>query len=508
MTTLKETLAEKTQRLRWWILSVLCLSLLIVMLGNTALNMALPTLSRQLNASNSQLQWMVDAYSLVFAGFLFLAGDIGDRFGRKGILQVGLFLFGGASLYAAIGVNTANQLIATRAVMGLAGAMIMPATLSILTNVFSKEERPRAVGLWAGISGAGVALGPLLSGYLLEHGSWHNVFLINIPVIILALISGFILIPHTKDANETGFDFAGALLSVVSIVSVVYAIIQAPTAGWLSGQTLGVLALGVAAAAAFVRWELHVKYPMLDVRLFKIPAFGIGSLVLTLVFFSLMGMFFNMSQLMQLVYGYTPLQSAVRLLPVSLGLMIAAPLSPRLVERFGKRLVVSTGMLVVAAGVIMLSTVGTEPNMVHLIFSVVVAAFGMGMAMSPTTDLLMSAVPRTRAGMGSAMNDTTRELGGSLGVAIMGSLLASQYASKITSIVSNLPQAARSAAESSLAGALAVSNAVGGSAGAQLASDAKSAWMHGFTTSLLIGAAIIAVSSLIAFFFLPNKAEA
>lgn len=498
---------EAVYKRRWWILAVLCLSLLIVMVGNTALNVALPELSTALSATNTQLQWLVDAYSLVFAGFLFLAGALGDRFGRKGILQAGLLLFGAGTLYAGFAAETANQLIAARAVMGLAGAMIMPATLSILTNVFPNKERAKAIALWAGISGAGTAFGPLLTGFVLEHYSWHGSFLVSLPLILIALISGAYLLPRSSDPDHTKLDIPGSALSVVGLVALVYAIIEAPHNGWLSFETLAVFASGLAALVAFVWWELKSKHPMLDVRLFKIRAFGVSSLVLTLVFFALMGMFFNMSQLTQLIWGYGPLDAAVRMLPMSFAIVIASVISPRLVNIFGKRMVVGSGMLVMSLGVLLLSTLGVDPNYAVFVLAMCVAAFGMGVAMSPTTDLMMSAVPRSRAGMGSATNDTTRELGGSLGVAVLGSLLAGQYSEKIAPALTQLPEQARLAAESSLTGALKVAEMLPAGFRETLVSAAKNAWIDGFRYALIIGAVVIAASAIVAFKWLPNKSE-
>ncbi len=514
---MKEKLKKLTQRKvheseavyqrRWWILSVLCLSLLIVMIGNTALNVALPKLSSDLGATNTQLQWLVDSYSLVFAGFLFLAGALGDRFGRKGILQAGLGLFAAATLYAGFGAETATQLIGARAVMGLAGAMIMPATLSILTNVFPNKERPKAIALWAGVSGAGTAFGPLLTGFVLEHYSWHGAFLISLPLIAIALLSGAYLLPRSSDPEHTQLDIPGAILSVVGLVALVYAIIEAPHNGWLSPETLVIFGVGVAAMAAFIWWELRTKHPMLDVRLFKIKAFGVSALVLTLVFFALMGMFFNMSQLTQLIWGYGPLDAAVKMLPMSAMIVFASVLSPRLVGAFGKRIVVGSGMLIMALGVLILSRLGVEPNYLVFVLAMCTAALGMGIAMSPTTDLMMSAVPRSRAGMGSATNDTTRELGGSLGVAVLGSLLAGQYSAKIAPAITQLPEQARVIAESSLTGALRVAESLPTQYGPMLVSAAKDAWIGGFQYALMIGAIVIASSAVIAFKWLPNKAE-
>ena len=498
---------ESVYQRRWWILAVLCLSLLIVMVGNTALNVALPILSEELKATNSQLQWLVDSYSIVVAGFLFMAGALGDRFGRKGILQLGLALFAIATLFAGFGANSANELIAARAVMGLAGAMIMPATLSILTNVFPNNERAKAIALWAGISGAGTAIGPLLTGFVLEHYSWHSAFLVSLPLIAIALISGAILIPKSSDPNHTKIDIPGSVLSVVGLVAIVYAIIEAPHNGWVSFDTLSVFSLGAAAMGLFVWWELKTKHPMLDVRLFKIKAFGVSALVLTLVFFALMGMFFNMSQLTQLVWGYSPLEAALKMLPMSAAIVVSSIMSPKLVQKFGKRKVVGSGMLIVALGVLLLSTLGIDVNYGMFVLAMCTAAFGMGIAMSPTTDLMMSAVPRSRAGMGSATNDTTRELGGSLGVAILGSLLAAQYSEKITPAVSQLPQQAQVVAESSLAGALRVGQMLPPQIGGALSIAAKTAWLDGYSHSLIVGAIVIAASATIAFKWLPNQSE-
>lgn len=491
---------------RWWILGVLCLSLMVVMIGNTSLNVALPVLSKELGATNTQLQWLVEAYSLVFAGFLFTAGAIGDRFGRKGIMQAGLVLFGLSSAAAALFVNTPGALIAVRAVMGLAGAMIMPATLSILTNVFPPKERARAVGLWAGVSGAGVALGPLLTGYLLEHFSWHSVFVTNLPVILLAVVAGAVLVPRTADPAHTNLDPLGAVLSIVGLVSLVYALTEAPEHGWLTGQTVLVGGAGLAVLVLFILWELRQgAKAMLDVRLFKIPAFGISSLALTLVFFALMGAFFSFSQLLQFVYDYTPLNAAIRTLPMAVTMMFVSPLSARLVEKIGKRRTVAAGMFSIAVGMFLISLLTITSPYIALAGSMVVMAAGMATAMSPTTDLLMSAVPRSRAGMGSAMNDTTRELGGALGIAILGSLLASHYSHKIAPVLTSLPDAATEIAEKSLAGAMAVAQQLG-EGGAPIVTAAKEAFIGGLGFSLTVSAFIVSIAAAIAYFGLPDNA--
>ncbi len=502
----KDYVPEQVHQRRWWILVVLCLALLIVMIGNTSLNVALPILSRDLHASSSQLQWMVDAYSLIFAGLLFTMGAFGDRYGRKGIFQSGLVLFGLASAYCAFIADSSGAIIAARAVMGLAGAMIMPATLSILTNVFPPKERAKAVGIWAGVTGIGVAIGPIMTGLLLEHYSWHSVFFINIPIIIVTVLAAAWLVPRTADPSHASLDPLGGLLSTTGLVALVYAIIEAPSHGWMAGSTLAIGLTGLVILGLFIWWELRVKHPMLDVRLFKLPAFGISSLSLTLVFFALQGMFFSFSLFLQLIHGYSPLSSAVRLLPVAATLTVAAPLSTPLANRFGKRRVVAGGMFIVSLGTLLVSTVGISSSYMQLVGGMVVLAFGMGLAMSPTTDLLMSAVPKARAGMGSAMNDTTRELGGALGIAVLGSILASQYGTKIATVIVGLPDAAKQVAASSLAGAMAVGQQIGGTAGDSFIAAAKDAWMSGFHRSLIIGAIIIATAAVVAYLGLPDKA--
>ena len=488
---------------RWWTLGVLCLSLSIVMVANGSLNVALPSIARELDASDSALQWIVDAYALVFAGMLFAAGSIGDRFGRKGALQGGLVLF---LVAAAAGVvaDSSGEVIAARAIMGLAAAFVMPSTLSILSNVFSPAERPRAIALWAGISAGGAALGPPISGLLLEHFWWGSVFLINIPLVAAALLAGWRLVPRSRNPDRTPIDVPGAALSIVAVSALVFAIIEGPHAGWLSVQTIGVGALAVVLMIGFIAWELRSETPMLDPRLFRDRRFSVASAGIAAAFFTMFGTFFLLTQVLQLVHGLSPLQAGLAILPVSLILMLVAPRGPALVDRHGIRTVVPVGFALIAIGLALLGTVGTSGDAWRIYVGFVPMAIGMAITMSPLTAMIMSAVPINRAGVGSAMNDTTRELGGALGVAVLGSLLTTVYRGDIATVTASLPADLAAQAESGLSGALQVSQSLGGAAGITLADAGRSAFVDGVRIATLVGAGFLLVGAVAARRWLPG----
>jgi EmrB/QacA subfamily drug resistance transporter len=491
---------------RWWTLSVLCLSLLMVVMGNTVLNVALPTLVKELDATNSQLQWMVDAYSLVFAGLLFTGGALGDRFGRKGALQVGLALFGLGSALAAVS-GSAGQVIASRALMGAAAALVMPATLSILTNVFPPRERARAIGIWAGVAGAGGAIGPITSGWLLEHFWWGSVFFLNIPVVIVALLAGRFLVPTSRDEGEAPLDLVGALMSIVAVSSLVYGIIEAPSKGWTDPEILGAFAVFTVVFAAFAAWELRREHPMLDLRFFQRRGFTGGSLAISLVFFGMFGMFFLLTQYLQLVKGYTALEAGVRTLPFAFTMMFVAPMSARIAEKIGPRATVSTGLFVAGIGQFVMAQNGVDTGYGLLVISLVVLAAGMGLTMAPSTASIMSSLPLGKAGVGSAMNDTNRELGGALGVAVLGSIVTSQYVSTLRPLLTSLPAAARDAAESSLGAALEIARNAG-PAGERLALAARTGFSDAMSEALRIGGVVALLASVIVWFVLPRGVAA
>ena len=424
-------LDERIHARRWWTLGVLCLSLLIIVMDNTILNVAIPSLISDLNASNSEIQWIIDAYTLVFAGLLLTTGSLSDRFGRKGALQIGIVLFAMGSASAALSTSTL-QLTASRAFMGIGGALIMPATLSILTNVFrDPRERGRAIAVWAGFSGLAVALGPVTGGLLLRHFEWSSVFWVNLPLGATALIAGYFLVPTSRDPNQGKLDPLGAALSIIGLGSLLFGIIEGPAKGWTDPLVVGGFAVGLIALASFITWELRTPTPMLDMRFFQNPRFTAANSAITLTFFAMFGSMFLMTQYWQFVHGYSPLGAGLRMIPYATTMMVVAPLSARIVERLGTKRVVTMGLLIMSTALAALSFIeATTPYPLAISMFCVMAA-GMGMTMAPATESVMGSLPREKAGVGSAVNDTTRQMGGALGVAVIGSVVSSVYAGHI-----------------------------------------------------------------------------
>jgi MFS transporter, DHA2 family, multidrug resistance protein len=502
-----DELETKGSRSRWLILAVLCLSLVVIVMDNTILNVALPSLVNDLGATNSQLQWIVDAYTLVFAGLLLTAGTLGDKYGRKRALSIGLAVFGLGSA-AVLFVSTPAHLVGIRAFMGIGGALIMPATLSILTNVFrDPKERGRAIAIWAGTSGIGVALGPVVGGFLLDHFSWHSVFVINLPIIALAIVAGWFIVPDSRDEHAPRIDVAGALMSIVGLVTLVWALIEAPRYGWTDPIVLGGFLVAAIVLGLFVAWELRSDHPMLDVRFFENPRFSAANGAITLTFFAMFGAFFLLTQYLQFVKGYSPFEAGTRLLPMAAGMMIAAPLSARLVERVGTKVVVSVGLLIAALGLASLAGLAVDTSYLGIASRMIILAIGMGFVMAPATEAVMGSLPPEKAGVGSAVNDTTREVGGALGVAIIGSLVSTAYASNIAAAGAGLPPQAMDVAKEGLGGALAVSTQLG-SAGPAFADAARTAFVDAFGNGALVGAAVVAVAAVLTAIFLPSRASA
>jgi EmrB/QacA subfamily drug resistance transporter len=504
---------EKTHERRWWILGLLCFSLLIIVVDNSILNVALPTLARPesqggLNATTSQLQWMVDSYTLVFAGLLLTAGSLGDRFGRRGGLQVGLVVFGLGSLLSAL-ASSPGQLIATRALMGIGGAFIMPATLSLITSVFEGRERGRAIAIWAGVAGLAVAIGPVTGGFLLEHFYWGSVFLVNLPIVAIALGGGVLIMPTSKDPTAPKLDLVGAALSIGGLVSLVYAFIEAPTTGWSDPTILGAIGVAAVLLLGFFLRERLTSHPMLDLNFFKNPRFTTASATISILFFTMFGVIFLLTQYFQFVLGYSPLEAGVRLLPLALTMMVVAPLSARIVERVGTKVVVATGMFLVAVSVLSFAQFEVTTGYGNIFWRLMVMAVGMGLTMAPATESIMGSLPLAKAGVGSAVNDTTRQVGGALGVAIIGSVLASTYGTKVGDAVAGqpLPRGVAGEVQNSLGFALETASRIGGPAGESLASTARSAFVDGMHQGFFVAAAIALVGAIVALVWLPARAR-
>lgn len=498
-----DNIAPVIYKRRWKILATLCTSLLLVSIGNSSLNLSLPTLARDLGLTSLQLTWVVDIYPLTFASLLFIMSAICDRHGRKIFLQLGLIIYVAATFSAAFFIHTGIGLIIARAVMGIGGAMVMPTTLSIIDNVFPQKERARAIAIWSGIAGGGIALGSILTGFLLEHYSWNSVFILSGVIGIIGFIFNQYLTPNSRDEKKTPIDWLGGILSTAGLLGLVYGIIESPSLGLASPQILASFGVGIIGIATFIWWQLHNKHPMLDMKLFRQPAFAISALSIMLTFFALMGVFFSISQLFQLVMGYGTLESSFRLLPMMMLMMLTSPFVPNIVKKIGTRWTVSSGLVLVSLAFLSMSLWPAAPQYWQVIASMMVMMTGMALTMTPSTNMLMSSVPRNRAGMGSATNDTTRELGGALGIAVLGSVLASVYTNKISASTAFLPEQVRAVAEHSLAGALVVAKQLGPT-GDALAAAAKLAWMQGLSRATLIASGLVAVAAVIAAMGLPH----
>lgn len=492
---------------RWWILGTLCLTLLGVMLANSSLNMALPLMSTDLGMDQLEMTWAVNAYTLVFASLLFIAGAVGDRYGRKLAMQIGLAIFTVGSLYAGFFAQNGTEVIISRIVMGIGGALVMPTTLSIINNTFPKKERARAVAIWGAVAGVGMMFGSIVSGILLEHFSWHSLFYFSAIIAIIGLVANQYLAHESRDEDETPVDWLGGVFSAVAIFGIVYGITEAPSAGL--GDPLVAISLigGVLALAAFIFWELRAKTPMLDMNLFKNRAFSVSSLTLTLVFLAMSGVFFSMSQLMQLVLGYSALESSLLTVPLMLPMMFVGPFIPNVVKKFGARNTITAGLMLTALAFVIMSTWTKDMTYWHLFGTMLIMMLGISAAMTPGTNILMASVPRNRSGMGSAMNDTTRELGGALGVAVLGAILSAAYENQIRDVASAFTGQIREGLESSLAVALSVAEKLGPAA--QSVSDAAmDAFMTGVSQAAMIAAGIIFTSALVALFGLPKTHKA
>jgi EmrB/QacA subfamily drug resistance transporter len=493
---------------RWIALGVLCLSLLLAVVDNTIVNVAIPTLNRDLGASTTQLQWIVDAYTLVFSALLLTMGHVGDRFGRRRALQLGLLLFAITSGLAAF-ATTSGQLIGARALMGIGAALIFPATLAILVNIFTDpKERAAAIGIWTAMVGVAVAIGPITGGLLLEHFWWGSIFMVNIPVAIIAIALGAFLLPESRDTGVGPFDFRGLVLSAAGVGLIIWAIIEGPSWGWTSPGILAALAGGLVILAVFALVERRLVHPMLDVNLFRNARFTAASLSITTAFFALFGFIFLITQFLQLIQGYTPLQAGIRTLPFAVATGVMSPIAIVLMHRFGSKVIVTIGLGVMALGFVLASLIKVDtPYFGLVIMSMVTIAAGLGLATSPATESIMGALPPEQAGAGAAVNDTTREFGGTLGVAVVGSVFLSVYGSKAVDAYRSLglPAQYESTVRESMGGGLAVAAQVPGDAGTQLADLIRHAFIDGLSRGSLVSAGVVLVGAIAAWIFLPAR---
>ena len=495
---------------QWWILGVLCLSVLLVVVDNTIVNVALPTISRDLSASTEALQWVVDGYTLVFAGLLLVGGNLGDRLGRRRALQAGLALFAVFSVAAALS-RSSGELIAARAAMGAAAALVYPATLAILNNAFTvARERATAIGIWSGVSGLAVAIGPVSGGLLLRHFSWSSVFYVSVPVAAVALIAGRLLLPESRDPKAGRFDPLGGLLSAAGITLLTWSIIEAPKHGWGSAWTVGGLFGALAILALFAWSQARRPDPMLDVRLFRNPRFSAASGSIALAFFGLFGFIFLITQYFQVVRGYDPLRAGVATLPFAIVTGALSPVAILIMRRIGTKLVVASGLVVMSAGfVVAATTPQNAPYWGQIVIAMSLMAAGLALTTGPATDAIMGALPLAKAGAGSAVNDTTREVGGTLGVAILGSVLSSYYGNHLSTALTRLgaPSAVVHEASQSVVAGLVTAAHFPPALRSAAAESVRQSFMTGLHAGSSVAAAATFAAALVALAFLPARAR-
>jgi EmrB/QacA subfamily drug resistance transporter len=488
------------------VLAVVSLALMTVVSAVSGLNVALPGLARETGATQTQITWIVDAYTVVFAGLLLFAGALGDRFGRRGLLVGGLAVFGAA---AGLGMLTSDpaQLIVLRALMGVGAAAIMPTTLSVITTSFPPEDRPRAVGVWVGVAGGGAVLGLFGSGILLEFFSWSSFFGLNVVLASVALVGTLLVVPGSVDSDPPRLDLVGGLLSLLAVAGIVFGIIEGPERGWDDPFTVAGLVTGIVSLGAFVLWELRADQPMLDPRLFRNRSFSAGSLTVMVQFFAAFGLFFVVIQYLQFVVGRSPLQTAVALLPLPLVMIPLARNAPRIARRVGFRRLAPAGLALTATGLVVVAQVESELSYGSFALGLVLFAAGMALAGTPSTTAITESLPETKQGVASAVNDTARELGSALGIAILGSVLNQHYRDGMAEAVQGLPPAVADGAQSSIA--FTQSDRIGelGSAGGQLVAAAQQAFVDGISGALLLAAGIVAVTAVLVAILAPSPSR-
>ncbi|ARF80621.1 DHA2 family efflux MFS transporter permease subunit [Kitasatospora aureofaciens] len=503
---------EAIHRRRWAILCTLVLALLVVVLDNSILNVAMKTIATPapvgLGATQSDLEWSINSYTLVFAGLLFTSGLLGDRFGRKLALLTGMVVFGVASLLSSMS-GSPGELIGYRGLMGVGAALAMPATLAIIMNVFEREEQPKAIGIWAGAVGLAIAIGPITGGVLIEHFWWGSVFLINVPIVIVAVIAMAILVPESKDPDPGALDPVGVLLSIVGLVALIYGIIKGgELADFTAFAAWGPTLLGVVALAAFVLYERRIPFPALDVTWFRNKVFSASVVVVGVIFFALMGVSFFGVFYIQSVRGYSALQAGLLMLPLAVAQLLFAPRARLVVERLGVAATAAGGMVLVALGFVGYTVLtATTPIWVLIVLGLVMGT-GMAHVMPPVTVAIMGSLPREKAGAGSAVNNTFRQVGGSLGVAVLGAVLSTVYRDGMSDTLTHLPEGLRDKAGESLEATLAIADRLPNGAGKALIAPANDAFIHAMHVVAALSVGISLVGALVAWFLLPRRAAA
>jgi len=488
---------------RWLILAILTLSLVMVVASVSSLNLAIPSIQKALDASASELVWINAAYALVFAALLLPGGAIGDRFGRRGALQIGLIIF---IIGALLGATSSDpfQLIFFRASMGVGAALVMPATLSIISVIFPVEERSKAIAIWSGFAGAGAAIGIIAAGLLLEKFWWGSIFFINVPTAGIALLLVAFFVPTSRDSHINPLDFPGSFLSALGLTSLVYGLIQGPEFGWTDPIVIWAFIVSVVVLVGWVFVELNRKYPMLDPRLFKIRRFGMGSFAILIPFAVMFGFFFGLAQYLQYVQMHSPLGAALRSLPFALTMLIAAPRGPVISRLIGEKGCLSLGLLFAASGCFVLAFLEATSSYLQIALSLVLTALGMAITFPTATAAIINCLPTDKAGVASAVNDTTREVGAAVGIAFLGSLLSAGYRNSLGDSFASMPADVNEIAKNSVGAALQVAEQFSVESGQVLAQEAKAAFTNGFSLSMSVGAGMLLLASIIVFFRYPN----
>ena len=502
--TTQEKAQSRIYRRRWWMLAVVSVTVLLATIDETILNVAIPSLQRDLGASASSLQWILNSYLLVFGGLLLTMGGVGDRFGRARMLRYGLAVFAISSLGAALAQSPA-QLIGARAIMGVGGAMMMPATLAVIVNVFPGKELPKAIAIWAMMAGVGVALGPILGGALLKYFYWGSVFLVNVPIAVLAIAASLFLVPDSRDPESRPLDIPGALLSMGAVSALILAIIEGSEWGVASLQLAITVGTAVILGLGFVLRERQAAYPLLDFALFRLPRFWTGAAAISLAFFSITGFIFGFTQYLQFVQGLSPLAAGIRFLPIAGGFMLGAIASEELARRFGTTRVVAAGLLIMT--VTMPLVLLWEVNTSYLVIGPIVAviALGVGLVVAPAAEAVMGAVGAARAGVGSAMNDVTQMLAGAFSIGVVGSVMYAIYAARLGEAVASLPAEQAEVVRDSIGAAVQLAASLPQADALALSAAANSAFTDALGLAVLIGAGFSLVGVLIVARFMPAR---